>query len=117
MIKPLLTRAGVAVGSLALSLTAGVGVASAAPDLGAAVDSTCTYPQFVAALNAQNPQYGSLFNASPRLQAQLKQFIAAPRDQRQQMAQHTMSAPENQSPQNQQILSVIQKTFDICNNF
>ena len=58
MIKPLLTRVGVAVGSLALSLTAGVGVASADPDLGSAVDSTCTYSQFVAALNAQDPQYG-----------------------------------------------------------
>ena len=55
MIKPLLTRVGVAVGSLALSLTAGVGVASADPDVGSAVDSTCTYSQFVAALNAQNP--------------------------------------------------------------
>jgi hypothetical protein len=78
MIKPLLTRVGVAVGSLALSLTAGVGVASAAPDLGSAVNSTCTYSQFVAALNAQNPQYGSLLDSSPDLSAQLQRFLAAP---------------------------------------
>ena len=112
MIKPLLTRVGVAVGSLALSLTAGVGVASADPDLGSAVDSTCTYSQFVAALNAQNPEYGSAFNLSPDLQAQLQQFLASPRDQRQQWAQAVVSTPANQ-----QLLPIIQKAFDTCNNF
>jgi hemophore-related protein len=117
MIKLLLTRVGVAVGSLALSLTAGAGVASADPDLGSAVNTTCTYPQFVAALNAQNPQYGSLFNSSPELQGQLQRFLAAPRDERQRLAQQAMSAPENQSPQNQQILSITQKAFDTCSNF
>ena len=117
MIKPLLTRVGVGVGSLALSLTAGVGVASADPDLGSAVDSTCTYSQFVAALNAQNPQYVSVFNSSPQLQAQLQGFIAAPPEQRQQIAQETVDAPENQTPQNQQILQVVQTTFDMCSNF
>ena len=56
MTKLLLTRLGVAVGSLALSLTGGAGVASAGPDLFSAVNSTCTYSQFVAALNTQNQQ-------------------------------------------------------------
>ena len=116
MIKPLLTRVGVGVGSLALSLTAGVGVASADPDLGSAVDSTCTYSQFVAALNAQDPQYGPAFNSSPDLRAQLQQFLAAPpgSDQRQQWAQAVVS---NRNPTNQQVLPIIQKTFDTCNNF
>jgi hemophore-related protein len=111
MIKPLLTRAGVAVGSLALSLTAGVGVASADPNL-AGVDTTCTYPQFVAALNAQNPQYGALLNSSPSLQAQLQHFLAAPRDERQQLAQRAASEPRNQ-----QLLPILQTAFDTCNNF
>jgi hemophore-related protein len=116
MIKPLLTRVGVAVGSLASSLTAGVGVASADPNLGSAVNSTCTYSQFVAALNAQNPQYGSAFHSSPDLQAQLQQFLAAPPggDQRQQWAQQVVS---NRNPTNQQLLPILQKAFDTCNNF
>ena len=112
MIKPLLTRVGVGVGSLALSLTAGVGVASADPDLGSAVESTCTYSQFVAALNAQNPQYGSAFNSSPYLQAQLQQVLASPPDQRQQWAQQVVSTPANQ-----QLLPILQTAFDTCNNF
>ena len=114
MIKLLLTRVGLAVGSLALSVTAWAGVASADPNLGSAVDSTCTYPQFVAALNAQDPQYGSLFNSSPELQAQLQQFLAAPRDERQRLAQQAVS---NRNPRQQQLLGIVQKAFDTCSNF
>jgi hemophore-related protein len=97
-----------------LSVTAGAGVASADPDLGSAVNTTCTYPQFVAALNAQDPQYGSLFNSSPELQAQLQQFLAAPRDERQRLAQQAVN---NHSPTQQQLLPIVQKAFDTCNNF
>ena len=50
MIKLSLTRLAVAVGGLALSLTAGAGVASADPDLGPIVNTTCSYPQVMAAL-------------------------------------------------------------------
>jgi hemophore-related protein len=110
----LLTRVGVAVGSLALSLTAGVGVASAAPDLSSAVNSTCSYPQFAAALNAQNPQYGLLLNSSPDMSAQLQRFLAAPPggDQRQRWAQRIVS-----NPANQQLLPILQTAFATCNNF
>jgi hemophore-related protein len=111
MIKSLLMRAGVTVGSLALSLTAGVGVASADPDPGG-VNTTCTYSQFVAALNAQNPQYGAMLNSSPDLQAQLQHFLAAPRDERQRIAQRAAS-----NPRNQQLLPILQTAFDTCNNF
>ena len=114
MIKLLLTRVGITVGSLALSLTAGAGVASADLDLGSAVNTTCTYPQFVAALNAQNPQYGSLLNSSPDLQAQLHQFLAGSRDQRQQWAQAVVN---NRNPTNQQIIPILKTAFDTCNNF
>jgi hemophore-related protein len=114
MIKPLLSRAGVAVGSLALSLTAGVGVASAAPDLGSAVNSTCAYPQFVAALNAQNPQYGSLLNSSPQMQGDLQTFLAEPpgSERRQRFAKNVAN-----NPANQQLLPILQTAFDTCNNF
>jgi hypothetical protein len=64
MIKVSLTRLAVAVGGLALSLTAGAGVASADPDLGPIINTTCTYPQAVAALNAQDPATAAQFNAA-----------------------------------------------------
>ena len=52
MLKLSLTRLAVAVGGLALSLTAGTRVASADPDLGPAINTTCSYQQVVSALNA-----------------------------------------------------------------
>jgi hemophore-related protein len=114
MIKLLLTRVGLVVGGLASSLTAGAGVASADPDLGSAVNTTCTYPQIVAALNAQNPQYGSLLNSSPELQTQLQQFLAGSRDERQQWAQAVVS---NRNPANQQLIPILKTAFDTCGNF
>ena len=50
---PLTTRSIVGAGGLLLSLIAGGGIASAAPDVSALSNSTCTYPQVMAALNAQ----------------------------------------------------------------
>ena len=109
MIK-LLTGVGIAVAGLAWSFTPGV--ASADPDLGSAVNTTCTYQQFVAALKAQDPQYGAMLNSSPQMQAGLRRFLAAPRDQRQQLAQQTVSVPENQP-----LIPILKTAFDTCNNF
>ena len=39
----------------AATLIVGSGIASASPDMGSIVNSTCSYPQVMAALNAQNP--------------------------------------------------------------
>jgi hemophore-related protein len=114
MIKLGLTRLGVGVGGLALSLTAGVGVASADPDLGSAVNSTCTYSQFVAALNAQNPTYGSALNSSPPMQADLQTFLAErpASERRQRFAKNVAN-----NPAYQQLLPILQTAFDTCNNF
>ena len=112
MIKLPLTRLAVAVGGLALSLTAGVGVASADPDLGPAVNTTCTYPQFVAALNAQDQEAAAAFNASPATQSGLRQFLAAPPDQRQTMADKMANAPANKP-----YFGIVQKAFNTCNNY
>ncbi len=114
MIKPGLTRLGIGVGGLALSLTAGIGVASADPNLGSAVNSTCTYPQFVAALNAQNPMYGSTLNSSPQMQGDLQTFLAEPpgSERRQRFAKNVSN-----NPANQQLLPILQRAFDTCNNF
>ena len=92
MITLLPTRLAVAVGGLALSLTAGSGVAFADP-LDPAINTTCSYPQAVAALKAQSPAVAKQFDASPAAQAWVRTFIASPVDQRQQMAQEAQSLP------------------------
>ena len=86
----LATRMAVAVGGLALSLTAGAGVAFADP-LDAAINTTCTYSQAVAALNALSPETAQQFNASPAAQAWVRTFFGSPVNQRQQMAQQMQS--------------------------
>ena len=114
MIKLRLTRLFVGVGGLALSLTAGVGVAAADPNLDSAVNTTCTYPQFVAALNAQNPLYGSTLISSPQMQGDLQTFLAEPpaSERRQRFAKNVAN-----NPANQQLLPILQKAFDTCSNF
>jgi hemophore-related protein len=92
MITLLPTRLTVAVGGLALSLTAGAGVAFA-DSLDPAINTTCSYPQAVAALNAQSPAVAKEFDASPAAQAWVRTFLASPVDQRQQMAQDVQSLP------------------------
>ena len=112
MTKLSLTRLAVAVSGLTLSLTAGAGVASADPDLGPAINTTCTYDQFVAALNAQNPMFAQLLNSSPQQQSGLRQFLAGSPSQRRQWAEQIASNPENQP-----YLGVLQQTFSTCNNY
>jgi hemophore-related protein len=112
MMKLTLTRLAVAVGGLALSLAAGAGVASATPDLGPAVNTTCSYPQLVSALNAQNTEAGAGFGQSPVLQAGLRQFLASGPAQRQRMAEQIAIAPWAQP-----YLGAIQGAFNTCNNF
>ncbi len=107
-----LTKLAVAAGGVALSLTAAAGVASASPDLGPIVHTTCTYPQAVAALNAQNPQAAAMFNQSPQTQALLHSFIDSSPDQRLQLAQSIQSSPAARP-----YFGVIQQIFATCNNY
>jgi hemophore-related protein len=112
MIKLSLTRLAVAVGGLALSLTAGAGVASADPDLGPIVNTTCTYSQAVSALNAQDPAAAAQFNASPPTQSYLRQFLASPPSQRQAMAQQIAG-----SPGAEEYFGLLQQVFNTCKNY
>jgi len=113
MIKRSLTRLAVAVGGLALSLTAGAGVASADPDLGSIVSTTCSYPQVVSALNAQDPAAAAAFNASPGDQSFLRQFLASPPNRRLQMALLQIKS----TPGAEQNFGLIQQGFNTCNNY
>ncbi|MHC9294302.1 hemophore-related protein [Mycobacterium sp. LTG2003] len=110
--KLLPVRLVVAVGSVTLSLIAGAGVASAEPDVAPFVNTTCSYPQVMAALNAQDPAAASKFNSSPMSQSLLRQFLAAPPDQRQRMAQMIAGTPGNQ-----QYFGLLQQVFTTCNNY
>lgn len=60
-------RLAVVAGGLTLSLTAAA-VASADPNEDLVVNTTCSYPQVVAALNAQDPQAAQQAQALPQAQ-------------------------------------------------
>ncbi|KAA8963894.1 hemophore-related protein [Mycobacterium sp.] len=106
-----LGRLAVAVGGLAL-LGAGGGVASADPDLGPIVNTTCSYPQAVAALNAQDPAAAAQFNSSPLAQSALREFLASPPSRRMQIAEQLQS-----SPAAQRYFGIFQEVANTCNNY
>jgi hemophore-related protein len=93
MVTPSFTSLAAAVGGLALSLVAGAGIASADPAIDSAINTTCSYPQVVAALNAQSPADAAKFNSSPMAQGWLRSFLASPPPQRAQMAQQAQGMP------------------------
>jgi hemophore-related protein len=105
-----LTRLAVAVGGLALSLTAGV--ASADPDLGPVVNTTCNYSQVTAALNAQDPAAAAQLNGSLVAQAYLRQFLASPPGQRQQMLPGVPGTPWTE-----QYVGTLVQVANTCNNY
>jgi hemophore-related protein len=112
MVNLALSRLAVALGGLALALTAGAGVASADPDLGPMVNTTCSYPQVIAALNAQDPATAAQFSAFPANESMLRQFLASPPSQRLRTAQLMQSVPGNQ-----QYFGLIEQVFNTCKNY
>jgi hemophore-related protein len=107
-----LTRLVAAVGGLALSLTAGAPGASAEPGSEAAVNTTCSYPQVVAAINAQSPSAGEQLNSTPIAQSFLQNFLASPPSERQQMLEEVKSVPEAS-----QFIGLIQPVANTCHNY
>lgn len=107
-----LIKLAVGICGLALSLTAGEGLASADRDLSPFVNTTCNYGQVISALQAADPQAAAQFNSSPESVSFLRQFLAAPPSQRQQMAQMLASQPGAD-----QEFGLVQRVFNTCNNF
>jgi hemophore-related protein len=105
------TKWAVAVAGLALSLSTGAGIASAQPDMSAAVGTTCTYPQVIAALNAQSPADGAEFTSNPIAVNWLQQFLASP-DQRQQMIQQVQTVPGAQA-----YTGLVVQVANTCKNY
>jgi hemophore-related protein len=107
-----LTRLTVGVCGMALSLTAGAGLASADRDLSPFVNTTCNYGQVMSALQAADPQAAAQFNSSPESASFLRQFLASPPSQRQQMAQMLASQPGADEQ-----FGLVQRVFSTCNNY
>jgi hemophore-related protein len=82
MMKMSSNKVGVAVGGLALWLTAGAGLASADPDYAPMVSSTCTYDQAMTAVHTENPLAAQYLDQSPPNQQFLRVFLSSSRDER-----------------------------------
>jgi hemophore-related protein len=96
----------------ALPLTLGIGVASAQPNTDAIVNSTCTYPQVIAALRAQDPQMAKQVEANPAMVGGLKQLVAAGPEGRRQMVNQWANVPAVQP-----YVGLITSVANTCNNF
>jgi hemophore-related protein len=112
MVTPSFTKLAAAVGGLTLSLVAGAGIASADPAIDSAVNTTCSYPQVVAALNAQSPADAAKFNSSAMAQGWLRSFLASPPPQRAQMAQQAQGMPGAAK-----YIGLIGQLATSCNNY
>jgi hemophore-related protein len=110
----MLSRAKLVVvaGALAFSFSAGAGIASAEPDESAIVNSTCTYPQVMAALNAQSPDVANELNANRLAVGWLQGLGAAPPDQRRQMVQQVQGSPGLHP-----YIPLINQVAHTCNNY
>lgn len=95
-----------------LSLIAGSGIAAALPDPTPIINSTCTYPQVIAALNAQNPALAAQLQANPMATGWLHQLVNAGPDQRTKMVHQAENTPGVT-----QYTSVIMSVANTCNNF
>lgn len=107
-----LTRLAAAVGGLTLSVVAGAGIAFADPGIDSAINTTCSYPQVVAALNAQSPADAAKFNSSPMAQGWLRNFLSSPPPQRAQMAQQAQGMPGAAK-----YIGLIGQIASSCNNY
>jgi hemophore-related protein len=106
------SRMAAGLGGLAVALAAGSGIASAAPGDEAIVNSTCTYPQVIAALTAQDPGAANQVTASPVATGWIQSLVAAPPAKRQQMIDSVRGVP-----QIQQNVGLISQVANTCNNF
>lgn len=95
-----------------MALTAGAGIASASPDVNLIINSTCTYPQVMAALNAQSPESANQLNSNPAATAWLQQLVASPPPQRQVMVQSLQGVPAVQ-----QYTGIINSVAGSCNSY
>lgn len=103
------TKLALCCGGLILAAGAGTGIASAQPDVEAIVNSPCSYPQVIAALNAQDPAIAGELTSNAFAVGWLQQLVASPPDGR-----RAMIAQVQGYPQLQQYTSTINATAASC---
>ncbi|MGV0715484.1 hemophore-related protein [Mycolicibacterium sp. XJ662] len=110
------TKLAFASGGLAMLLATGAGmgagIASAQPDIDTIVYSNCTYPQVVAALNAESPALARQLESAPAATGWLKSLIAAGPETR-----RAMVAQAQATPGTEQFTPVIMRVANTCSNF
>lgn len=91
------TKLAVCFGGLLVAAGTGAGIASAEPDVEAIVNSPCTYPQVIAALNAQNPGVAAQLTGNPMAVGWLQGLVNANPDGRRAMIAQIQGYPELQT--------------------
>jgi hemophore-related protein len=95
-----------------MSVVASAGIASASPDVETIVNSTCTYPQVMAALQAQDPAAAGQLSSSPMAVGWLQQLVASPPDGRRGMIAQIQAYPQLNS-----YTGLINSVAGSCSNF
>ncbi|MGV0642760.1 hemophore-related protein [Mycolicibacterium sp. XJ879] len=110
------TKLAFASGGLAMLLATGAGMgaglAAAQPDIDTIVYSNCTYPQVVAALNAESPALARQLESAPAATGWLKSLIAAPPETR-----RAMVAQAQATPGTEEFTPVVMRVAATCSNF
>ena len=99
----------IASGGLLLSLTAGAGIASAQ---GLDAITTCSYPQVLGALTAQDPAAASQLTSSPMTVGVLQDFLGSDIAQRQKTAAQLQAMPAAQP-----YIGLMMSVAGTCNSF
>lgn len=102
----------VAVSGLSLALTTGAGIASAQPDVSPIINSTCSYPQVMAALNAEDPNMAGQVSSNPAMVAGLQNLISSPPEGRRQIVSQWQGVPALQA-----YIPLISRVVGSCNNY
>ncbi|MBJ7339599.1 hemophore-related protein [Mycolicibacterium sp.] len=110
----LTAKVAAGLGGVAAALMAASGIASAAPGDAVILNSTCTYPQVIAAANAQDPAATSALQSDPAANGFLQGLIASPPGsaERQQKIDFVRSFP-----QAAQFNGLIQSVATSCNKY
>jgi len=114
MVTRSMSRLAALVAGLAVSALAGAGIASADDLSPAAINTTCSYPQVVAALDAQQPGAGAKLSSSGLASGFLQRYLASAPPQRIQMAQQAQAQFPRQA---NEYLPLINQVAVTCNNF
>ena len=112
MLNHFAAKVALGVGALTVAASISLPMASAGPDLSFA-RTTCTYDQFVAALNAEQPSEAADFNNSPVEQSFLREFLAQSMEKRERYLRHMYQV----MPRADYYINTFGLVADSCHNY